>query len=173
MKLQDAGQQQAGQARVIHQSRGIDVDPDELMLAANVLRRGGVADVPTVTFDTKTSKMHAEFFNPEHCGAHAVNMKISSALGNQWREELQLAANAHRRSGVAVVPIVVEILDTSAAHDEHCWHEHRGSQEIGTIDDFRALGKFQESVSSVYVYRGACTGEPEPVPGSPHVRGTD
>ena len=101
MKLQDAGQQHAGQARVIHQSRGIDVDPDELMIAANVLRRGGRTDVLTVTFDTKTSKMHAEFFNPEHCGAHAVNMKISGALGNQWREELQLAANAHWRSGVA------------------------------------------------------------------------
>ena len=64
MKLQDAGQQQAGQARVIHQPRGMDVDPDELMLAANVLRRGGVADVPTVTFDTETSKMHAELLQP-------------------------------------------------------------------------------------------------------------
>ena len=50
MKLQDAGQQKAGQARVIHQSRGIDVDPDELMIAANVLRRGGRTDVDTVTF---------------------------------------------------------------------------------------------------------------------------
>ena len=124
MKLQDAGQQPAGQARVIHQSRGIGIDSDELMLAANVLRRGGVADVPTVTFDTETPKMHAELFNPEHCGAYAVDKKKLYVKATESGELLRLAANVLRRGGVAGTSLDLERLEESEESKEIRESEH-------------------------------------------------
>ena len=75
MKLQDAGQQQAGKARVIHQSRGNQGNPDELMLAASVIRRGGVADILTVILNATTPMSYHRHSPLEGLDAHAVNQE--------------------------------------------------------------------------------------------------